>query len=326
MGQQKRHHWERVRNVNPRSRPALLSPKFRTRPGNLHLRSIPSPSLAPGSSDADIGLDLSTPMPGIAKLQACLGAQQVGIDTNFRNSVCFHFSKGADFSGDSIGFDLDLIKMPSCSESSKSLPCNSLRCLEGSGSRDSSRRSSQKPPLSPASDSLTQLSLPYTPGKIKSLSRALNLTAAISCKPQLPLKGRCRHLDHKAAASPSNVTSDVLLSELVALQSPKGRFQKQTLSSGKKKKLWQNPNHSSLRNSNHFKITKRKCRCSCPGGCSDGKEWERIGGQSQPLSTYCVPRTVLGSWDTHTNKTRQGACSHGTLRGETTGPNASLSV
>lgn len=55
----------------------------------------------------------------------------------------------------SIGCDVDLIKMPSCSEPRNVFLEIPSAIFEGSGSKDSSRRSSQKPPLYLASDSLS---------------------------------------------------------------------------------------------------------------------------------------------------------------------------
>lgn len=72
----------------------------------------------PGDSDADAGLDLSSPRTGvsdISQLHARLGAPRAGLDIYFRNIVCFHLNKGSRLEQYQIGFDFSLIKMPSCS-------------------------------------------------------------------------------------------------------------------------------------------------------------------------------------------------------------------
>lgn len=162
-----------------------------------------------------IGLDLTAPrarVSDVSKPHTRLGAQRVGIDIYFRNIVCFHFNKRSRLEQYYIGSDFDLIKMPSCSgprEVFLEIPSAILRAAAAETHPDGAPRSHlctrQVTASCPARPGLTD-----TPGKIKSLSRALNLTAAISCKPQLPPEGRCRHLDQMAASPPSNVTSDVL--------------------------------------------------------------------------------------------------------------------
>lgn len=99
------------------------------------------------------GVNPSARVSDASQLQVRLGAQQVPL--TLISETCFHFNQGSRLEQDYIGCDFDLIKIPSCSEPRKVLPCNSLCYSEGSSGRDSSRWSSQKPPPHPASDSVS---------------------------------------------------------------------------------------------------------------------------------------------------------------------------
>lgn len=196
----------------PRPHPSPLEPGTQRR--GPAIRMLGSP---PGDSDVNTGLDLSAPRPRVSDVSEPhphLGAQGVSIHMYFRNTVCFHFNKGSRLEQYSTGCDSDLIKMPSSSgprEGFLEIPSAILRAAAAETQLDGAPRSHLCTRRVRASCP-TPPGLTDTPGKIKSLSWALNLTAAISCKPQLPPKGRCRHLDQMAASPLSNVTSDVLLS------------------------------------------------------------------------------------------------------------------
>lgn len=101
----------------------------------------------PEDSDADAVLDLSAlsaRASDISKLHGRLFAQRVGIGIYFRNIVCFLFNKGSRLKQYYIGFDFDLIKVPSCCEPRKvflEIPSAILRAVAAKTRLDGAPRS-----------------------------------------------------------------------------------------------------------------------------------------------------------------------------------------